>query len=167
MESGYDPWDEGAHIRMRDDFIRGLKCFSNQDFEAALALFRAADEEAEFDDIYQNRYTSYHGLTRVLLADSFGVKLCRKAAVGETGDATVYFNLAQAEDKLGNRESAVTAMRHGLRIDPGHHGLRQLHTRFQSQQPRAVIPGLSCDHVLNRFLGKLLGGKVKPGPVMR
>ena len=157
-----DPWVSGSRIRLRDDFVSGLKCFRNEDWEGALGFFRCADDEAEMDDIYQNRYTSYHGLTRVHLGDKNGVKLCRKAAVGERFDPEVYFNLAVAEHKLGFRESADTALRRGLTIDAGHAGLKRLKQEFYLHEQRAVIPGLRRDHFLNRVLGRLFRGSRKP-----
>ena len=73
-----DPWVSGSRIRLRDDFVSGLKCYRNEDWEGALGFFRSADDQAEMDDIYQNRYTSCHGLARVHMGDRNGVKLCRK-----------------------------------------------------------------------------------------
>jgi hypothetical protein len=105
-----DPWVSGSRIRLRDDFVSGLKCFRNEDWEGALGFFRTADDQAEMDDIYQNRYTSCHGLARVHMGDRNGVKLCRKATVGERVDAEVYCNLAVAEHKLGFRESASRSL---------------------------------------------------------
>jgi hypothetical protein len=114
MANQFGPRTYGQGLRMRDDFIDGLECFNIDDYEGALLLFRAADECAEIDDIYQSRYTSFHGLSRVYMGDSSGVKLCRKAVVGETRDAEVYYNLAMAEHRLGFRESTYMALRRGV-----------------------------------------------------
>jgi tetratricopeptide (TPR) repeat protein len=157
-----DPWESVSRVRCRDDFVSGLRCFRNQDWEGALGLFRAADDQAEMDDIYQNRYTSYHGLARVHMGDRNGVKLCRKAAVGERFDAEVYYNLAVAEHKLGFRESAYTALRRGLTIDANHAGLKRLKQEFRLREQRALIPGLRRNNILNRILGKLFRGSRKP-----
>ena len=79
MTSNIDPWTRsGVSVKMRDDFMDGLKCFKGNDYETALSFFRSADRSAEMDDIYQNRYTSFHGLARVFMGDRNGVKLCRK-----------------------------------------------------------------------------------------
>jgi hypothetical protein len=157
-----DPWVSGSRIRLRDDFVSGLKCYRNEDWEGALGFFRSADDQAEMDDIYQNRYTSYHGLARVHMGDRNGVKLCRKAAVGERFDAEVYYNLALAEHKLDFRESACTALRRGLTIDASHAGLQRLKQEFRLREQRALIPGLRRDHFLNRMLGRLFRGSRKP-----
>jgi len=70
MASQFGPRTSGS---MRDDFIDGLKCFKSDDYEGALMFFRAADECAAMDDIYQGRYTSFHGLSRVCMGDRSGV----------------------------------------------------------------------------------------------
>lgn len=156
-----DPWETASRVRLREDFVDGLRYFRNDDFENALQLFRIADEKAEIDDVYQNRYTSFHGLARVLMGDKNGVKLCRKAAVGEQNDVDVYHNLAMAENRLGFRESAYTALRRGLRVDSGHPGLKRLQREFTLRKQRKLVPGLHRDGFINRFIGKLFRGSRK------
>ena len=156
-----DPWVSGSRIRLRDDFVSSLKCYRNEDWEGALGFFRSADDQAEMDDIYQNRYTSYHGLARVHMGDRNGVKLCRKAAVGERFDAEVYYNLAVAEQKLDFRHGAYTALIRGLSIDATHAGLLHLKQEFHIREQQALIPGLRWNHFLNRMLGRLIRGRRK------
>jgi hypothetical protein len=150
--------ESGKRQHLRGDFLEGLKCFRSDDFEAALLFFRTADECAEMDDIYQSRYTSFHGLSRVYMGDSNGVKLCRKAAVGETRDAEVYYNLAMAEHRLGFRESSYMALCRGLKLDPGHNGLLRLQQQLVLREKHALIPGLKRNHLLNRLVGRLFRG---------
>jgi tetratricopeptide (TPR) repeat protein len=142
-------------VRLHDDFVNGLRCFNSKDFEGALMFFRTADDSAELDDVYQSRYTSFHGLSRVFMGDRNGVKLCRKAAVGEIGDIEVYYNLAMAEHRLGFHESALMALRRGLNIDPEHAGLQRLQRELSRGEQR--IPGFNVDSIVSRLLGKLLG----------
>ena len=157
MGSQFDVPGSGKRTRMHDDFVKGLRCFNSQDFEGALMFFRTADDSAELDDAYQSRYTSFHGLSRVFMGDRNGVKLCRKAAVGETGDVEVYYNLAMAEHRLSFHESALMALRRGLHIDPDHAGLQRLKRELSRSERRASIPGLKSDNVVSRLLGKFLG----------
>ena len=164
MASQFDLCTPGHPVRMRDDFMDGLKCFRGDDFEGALMFFRAADKDAEMDDVYQGRYTSFHGLSRVYTGDRSGVKLCRKAAVAETQDAEVYYNLAMAEHRLGNRESTYIALRRGLNIDPGHSGLLHLKQQLVLRGKRGFIPGLKRNNVINRLVGKLFRGTRQPYP---
>ena len=78
MGSQFDLVSKG---RQRADFISGLHRFEENDYAAALTLFREADENASIDDVYQNRYTSYHGLVRVFMGDHQGVHSERPGAV--------------------------------------------------------------------------------------
>lgn len=153
-----DPWKEGSRVSLDDDFVSGLKRFKNNDWEGALDLFRSADEAADIDDIYQNRYTSYHGLTRVYMGDKNGVKLCRKAAVGERNDVEVYYNLAVAEHKLGFHESAGMALRRGLGIDSGHPGLKQLQQEITRHGKHSLPAGKGRENFISRVLGRLFRG---------
>ena len=149
-------------VRLRDDFVDGLACFESNDYAAALKLFREADESAVISDVYQNRYSSFHGLTRVFMGDHRGVKLCRKAAVGETNDAEVYYNLAMAEYALGVRESAYQALRRGLLVVPEHAGLLQLKNDIVLREQRGLVAGLKRNNWLNRLLGRLVRGSRQP-----
>ena len=157
MGDRYDTWVPEKRGRLRDDFVNGLRCFNSKDFDGALMFFRTADGGAELDDAYQNRYTSFHGLSRVFTGDRNGVKLCRKAEVGETRDVEVYYNLAMAEHRLSFRESALMALRRGLNIDPDHAGLQRLKQELSRSERRASIPGFKPDNVVSRLLGKFLG----------
>ena len=158
MANRFDSWSADQRLHRRDDFVDGLKCFRSEDYEGALIFFRAADECAVIGDIYQSRYTSFHGLTRVYTGDSNGVKLCRKAVVGETRDAEVYYNLAMAEHRLGFRESACTALRRGLKLAPGHDGLLHLKRQLLLRKKHGFIPGLRYNNIVNRLVGKLFRG---------
>jgi hypothetical protein len=150
-----DPWKTGSRISLHDDFLSGMRCFRKEDWEGALAGFRTADENADITDIYQHRYTSFHGLVRVYMGDRNGVKLCREAAVGEQHDVEVFYNLAMAEDRLGFRESAWTALRRGLKIDGGHSGLRRLEKQFTLQEKHGRNADKSRESILGRLFGRL------------
>lgn len=143
---------------VRKEFTDGLEHFRRDDYAGALPLFRAADKDTDPDDRSQSRYTSFHGLARVLLGDSSGIKLCRKAAVGEIHDAVVYYNLAMLEYRLNNPDSAWTAVHRGLRIDPAHAGLQRLRKNMQQRARYGLMPGLSGNNPFNRLLGKLRRG---------
>ena len=140
--------------RLHDDFKKGLRCFNSNDFEGALPFFRTADDSAELDDAYQNRYTSFHGLSRVYMGDRNGVKLCRKAAVGEMADAEVFYNLAMAEQRLDFHESALMALRRGLSIDPQHAGLLHLQRKVSPVLQRRTGNGSIIKQLLDRLLGR-------------
>lgn len=162
MERLKDTGTATGRTRPHHDFVDGLKCFRGDDLEGALVFFRTADEHADADDVYQNRYTSFHGLCRVCLGDRNGIKLCRKAAVAESRDAEVFYNLALAEQRLGQRESAWTALRRGLLLDPEHRGLQHLAGEFGLREKHGLIPGLHRDNPVNRVVGRLFRGLRRP-----
>ncbi|MDB4409903.1 hypothetical protein N9235_03765, partial [Gammaproteobacteria bacterium] len=81
---------------------------------------------------------------------------CRKAAVGETADAEVYYNLAMAEHRLKFHESALTALRRGMNVDPHHAGLLRLQ-RVLSPKSRL---GAGANGLVKQLLGRLLGHSV-------
>lgn len=162
MAKADDPWVTRSNYRLRGEFLDGLESFKRDDWNSALQFFRSADEDAEIDDIYQSRYTSFHGLVRVYMGDRNGVKLCRKAAVGEVNDAEIFYNLAMAENRLDFREGAYMALRRGLKIDGGHLGLLQLKKELTLREKRKIIPGLKRKGLLNQFMGKLFRGIRKP-----
>lgn len=162
MERTDDPRMKGSSHCLRNEFTDGLESFRRDDWDSALELFRCADERAEIDDIYQSRYTSFHGLVRVYMGDGNGVKLCRKAAVGEINDAEVFYNLAMAENRLDFREGAYMALRRGLKIDADHPGLNQLKKELTLREKKKIFPGLRRKGFLNQFLGKFFRGSRKP-----
>jgi hypothetical protein len=162
MANRFGPRLPGEELRMRDDFIDGLRCFKRGDYESAVQLFRAADVCAGLDDIYQSRYTSFHGLSRVYMGDNNGVKLCRKAVAGETQDAEVFYNLVLAEHRLGFRESAYMALCRGLNVDSGHAGLLRMKQQLVLREKHGFIPGLKRNNVVNRLIGKLVRGTRLP-----
>lgn len=150
-----DPWEQGSSVRLSEEFVRGLRYFRAEDWESAIKLFRAAEAGADISDIYQRRYTSYHGLARVYSGDSNGVKLCRKAAVGEDADADVYYNLALAEIRLNEPEGASMAVRRGLAVDASHAGLRQLSQENGSRRKRGSRTARGRESFFGRLLEKI------------
>jgi len=137
------------------DFIAGLKCFESHEYAAAAMLFRTAIECAGINDSFQNLYTSFLGLSRVLLGDAHGVKLCRKAATGETGDAEIYYNLALAEQYLQQRTHAELALRRGINLDPSHQGLAQLRQHLSKLDKGTEVPLRSRGTLMQHLLGRL------------
>lgn len=148
----------GDRAQLRDAFILGLECIDNHDYAGALSHFSEADRFSSLDDTCQSLYASFHGLSRVFNGDAGGVKLCRKAAAGETRDIELFYNLALAEHRLGNRESAWRALSCGLRMEPDHPGLVELRQAMSLRRKHGLIPVLSRNGLVNRLLGRLLRG---------
>jgi len=161
MAKWVDAGGKAVQAQLPEDFAAGVQCIRNEDYAGALGFFRTLDVQSGFDDDYQNLYTSFHGLARVLMGDASGVKLCRKAAIGNANDAEVLYNLALAEHRLRNRESGYFALRRGLRVDPGHCGLLRLKHDFVLREQRGIIPLLAREHCINRWIGRLVRGNRK------
>ncbi|MBZ0070312.1 MAG: hypothetical protein K8I04_01060 [Gammaproteobacteria bacterium] len=150
-----DPWASiHQEVQLHPDFLQGRRYVKQGDWVAALACFKTANQATSDLDVYANLYLAYLGLTQVQLNDVSGLNLCRRAAVEERARGDVFENLARAELKLGHRRQAREAVRRGLRVEPGHVGLRDL--RIQMGIRRApALAFLGRDNPLNRFLGKL------------
>ena len=154
MNQEPSPWAPGAGVRLREEYIHGLKCYRERNWSGALPFFRCADERADPHDVHRNRYTSYHGLVRVYMGDVAGINLCRQATVDEQNDADVFHNLALAELRQSNRRGAFLAVSEGLSIMPAHRGLKRIREKMGVRR-RPVLAFLHRDNFLNRYLGKL------------
>ncbi len=133
----------------------GLERFRRADWNGALEQFQRFEAHTHDWDPLVHVSRSYHGLARVMMGDDRGVFLCRKAAGCATGEADLFYNLAVVEMRLNQRRRAVAALHRALMLapsDPKVLRLRQ-HLRVRRRQP---IPFLPRNHVLNRFIGKLL-----------
>jgi len=83
-----------------------------------------------------------------------GLTLCQRAVVLGIYDPQVYLNLARAHGHLGQRGKAVQVLRKGLALAPDHSGLLQ-EIEKQGPRRRPVVPALSRDHIVNRYLGRV------------
>lgn len=144
------------------EFREGMRCLERGDEQGALDYFARADAQTVHDNVYKNKYRSYHGLLLQRSGQLNGLDLCRLAAGGECFDGDVYFNLAQAELDQGNRRNAITAIRRGLGVDATHPDL--IHMRHKLGIRRNVIvPFLSRNNPINKFLGRITYHKVQHG----
>lgn len=139
---------------MNTDFREGLVALADGDHDTALDCFARADHQTPRDDVYKNKYQSFHGLMLVHAGQSRGIELCREAAANECFDGDVFYNQARAELELGNRREAIVALRRGLGFDRTHIDLLRLRQRLGVRRG-LVVPFLKRDNFLNKFLGKL------------
>ena len=151
MESGNIYRDYTA---MCVEFREGIQFLQENDFSSALEAFARADIKTPRDDVYKNKYRSYHGMMLLKTGHLNGMDLCRQAATGECHDGDVFHNLAQAELKRGNRRQAVMALYRGLDVDETHPDLNRMLVKIGARR-ECVLPFLDRDNFLNKFLGKL------------
>jgi len=139
---------------MCTEFREGIVYLAEGDHENALDSFARADHKTSRDDVYKNKYQSFHGLLLVHAGQSKGIELCRAASANECFDGDVFYNQARAELELDRRRQAVTALRRGLSFDRSHPDLLRLRQRLGVRRG-LFIPFLDRDNVFNKLLGKL------------
>lgn len=136
------------------DFMAGLRRLEAFETQVAVVLFEEALRTSTPVDPHYCTYQSYYGLALVLNGDAQGLERCRRAAQADAQDADIYYNLAQAEIRLCNRQRAVEAIAAGLRIAPQHQKLLKLRATLGVRRP-PFFSVLGRDNVINKLIGKL------------
>jgi len=139
---------------MCPEFRQGIACLAEGEHDKALDAFALADHKTARDDVYKNKYQSFHGLMLVYAGQSKGIELCRAASATECFDGDVFYNQARAELELDHRRQAVMALRRGLDFDRNHPDLLRLRQRLGVRRG-LVIPFLDRDNALNKLFGKI------------
>jgi len=139
---------------MIPEFREGIAFLAKGERDKALDAFAVADQKTPRDDVYKNKYQSFHGLMLVYAGQSKGIELCRAASASECFDGDVFYNQARAELALDHRRQAVIALRRGLSFDGTHPDLLRLRKRLGVRRG-VVIPFLERDNMFNKLLGKL------------
>jgi len=142
------------HAVMCPEFREGIALLAEGEHEKALDAFALADRKTPRDDVYKNKYQSFHGLMLVYAGQSKGIEICRSASATECFDGDVFYNQARAELELEHRLQAVIALRRGLSFDRSHPDLLRLRQRLGIRRG-LFIPFLNRDNMLNKLLGKL------------
>jgi len=144
----------GARVRVaREESNLGLAFYRKRQWKAASRHFAEANRKCGHNDVNVHLYMSYYGLCLVRSGDISGLNLCRRAALMETIQVTVFLNLAMAELKLKHRKRACGALKIGLSIDRSHPGLRRLREKMGVRRA-PCLPFLKRDNALNRWLGR-------------
>ena len=137
-----------------NEFKVAVDLFYNKSIAEAMHYFQLAYESVNRHDIYHNKYASYCGLVRLLNGDRGGLELCREVALNEKCDGDVFLNLARAEWHFQNRKKTIEALHKGRQIDALHPGILKMREELGIRKNK-VLPGLTRNHTLNCFLGKL------------
>jgi hypothetical protein len=139
-------------------FSRGMAALEAGRGIEALALFEAAIEIEKRAGAArpQPRYISYYGFSLAIVANrpKMGLAFCREAASEEFYNPDVFWNLGRVLLEMDRRKDAFLAISQGLRLQPGHAGLRQELERM-GRRRHPAIPFLARANVLNVLLGKL------------
>jgi tetratricopeptide (TPR) repeat protein len=133
-------------------FEQGVAAFLCGDATAAHVAF----ERAHRRDPRDPRYMSWYGLTLVLVErnSNLGVVLCDQALRGAGADPDLLLNQARVHLALNQRERTVRALQRGLELWPDHPGLQRARDTLGWRRG-AVLPFLSRNSTLNRWLGRL------------
>ena len=131
--------------------------------QAALEQFANAYERDPADP----RFRSYYGWAVALIERRIdrGLSLCRSALRDDYDNPEAYCNLAKVLLAFGRKSEALRYLRRGLMVAPTHPLLIR-EWRNLGVRKRPILPFLSRQHLLNRFLGRVRGriGGVQMGP---
>lgn len=132
---------------------RGLAACRSGDWNRGLTdLGRLADLQTELPAVFYS-YLGYGvALREKRIRD--GIRLCEHAVKLEFYQPENYFNLARTYLLADNRRKAFEAVSKGLQMDRGNRQLRGLLQEMGARR-RPVIPFLSRDNPVNRFLGRI------------
>jgi Flp pilus assembly protein TadD len=133
-------------------FAHGLARYEAGDLASAHAAFERAHRKAGNDP----RMMSWYGLTLILVErnSNLGLLYCDQALRIAGPEPELCLNQARAHVALGQRERAVRALSRGLERAPEHAGLLAAQETLGWRR-LPVLPFLSRDNPLNRWLGKL------------
>jgi tetratricopeptide (TPR) repeat protein len=139
-------------------FSRGMAALEAGRGIEALALFEAAIEIEKRAGASrpQPRYLSFYGVSLAIVANrpKMGLAFCREAATEEFYNPDVFLNLGRVLLEMNRRKDAYQAIAQGLRLQPGHAGLRRELERM-GRRRRPTLPFLPRGNPLNVLLGKL------------
>ena len=145
------------YAAMCPEFRQGIAFLAAGDYAQALDAFVRADLRTRRDDIYKNKYQSFHGFMLLQAGEPRGIELCRAAVTPGCFDGDVFYNLARAEMELGRRREAIEAIRRGLAIDATHPDLMRLRQRLGVRR-KAAFAFLGRENPINRIIGKATYG---------
>ncbi len=145
------PADESATEAV-EAFEEGMRSYLARDLAGAHTAFERAHRRAVNDA----RYMSWYGVTLVLVErnSNLGVLYCDQALRVAGPEPELLLNQARVALALGQRERAVRAISRGLEVTPDHPALLAAQEAMGWRR-RPVLPFLSRDNPLNRWLGRL------------
>lgn len=145
---------ETTEIRLEDAVTRGIRLCRAERWEDGLELLSKAARKKKHKEKLPSLYYSYmgYGAARFEGSPQEGRRLCRHAIRLDPGQPENYLNLARVCLLTGDRRGAIVALKRGQRVRPNHGGLRAFAEEI-GYRGRPVIPFLSRDNPLNRWLG--------------
>ena len=149
----------GPQFSVDEHFQQGEAALAAGDAPAALEHFRISHRL----DPESARYRSYLGLCLGLAERRFdrALELCRAAAKEEFFNPVLYHNLARVHLAFGFKAEGIRYLRRGLMIDPYNAALLEEMAGLGLRR-RPALRFLRRGHLLNRWLGRVLGRLLAP-----
>jgi len=131
-------------------FLEGKQLLRKDRLDRAMRAFGKAHRE----DRTNPSYMSYYGLCKALRGGDigFGIELCTKAIKKEFSRAEFYLNLGKVYLSVGNKKSAVSIFRKGIKFEPKNDELNKHLTDLGIRKP-SPITGMERSHKAQGFLG--------------
>lgn len=158
--------------KAEDSYRHGAELLTSGSARDALAFFKAAvDLAAENGEAERAsaRYLSYYGFCLFRTRNGYREALgyCRKAIALDDTDPDLWWNLGRVAGGVSRRGEAWRAFSHGLRLEPGHPGIRLDMRRLGERRP-PVLSFLRRGHPLNIALGRFRARvQGRPSPASR
>ncbi|PYQ11495.1 MAG: hypothetical protein DMH00_08030 [Acidobacteria bacterium] len=153
-----------------DHLSQGRQFALGGDYASALRSFQQAVSDLPFEGglMVRPQFLSHYGAALALASGrrEEGRRLCERSIQLEPYELEHYLNLGRIHQSSGDRSAAFIAFDRGLAIHPDH-PLLLAERRKMDRRRFLPIPALSRDHMLNRYLGKILAtasllGKSQP-----
>ena len=141
-----------------NSFRRGLAALVDGDPRAAASHFQSAIivERQQMVARPQVRYLSYYGLSLAMSGGAMAqaTRACEAATRSDPYNPDLLLNLGRVHLIAGRITKAMATFESGLRIAPGHRGLRSEHAKVDRREP-PPLAAVSRGHALNKWLGRL------------
>lgn len=136
--------------------LRGVEACKKGRWKEGLAILgKVAESERQGAELMGTFYSYLgYGIARYERRIKEGLALCQHSIKVQFYEPDNYVNLARVYLLKRNRRKAVETLNQALRLNATHHGARALAKEIGWRR-RPVLPFLSRQNPLNRWLGKL------------
>jgi tetratricopeptide (TPR) repeat protein len=149
---------EVSTLSAENSFRRGLAALVDGEPQTAASHFQSAIkvERQQMVARPQMRYLSYYGLSLAMSggAAAQAIKACEAATRSDPYNPDLLLNLGRVYLIAGRITRAMATFEAGLRMSPGHRGLRSEHAKVDRREP-PPLTAVPRGHALNKWLGRL------------
>ncbi len=145
-------------LSAENNYREGLVALAGGRPEQAAGLFEKAMRAEMRHNVTQPRmrYLSYFGLSVALArgATKDALRACETAVHNEDYNADLLLNLGKVYAMAGRMTKSLDVFARGLKLDPGHRGLKAAVKRLDRRRSRSV-GWLDRSHPVNTFFGRI------------